>query len=330
VASKRRLPRRKAVTVCITAIADDEDAIVSCVDTRVDTLITSFDPLVGHKMSGACGWTVLTAGTFSQVESLVDSFHAELQNTQDHDPPSIERCLESALRVEMPRFGAAKYLTPFGIDMKTFLESAPTTGSKLKKFTEERWNELSRLILDYSDQYDAELIVSGWGPTQEDSSRRGGACIFGVSRDGVLRHSNVGFHACGSGGTVAHSILSAFGQEPRMTLAETIYHTACAKFMAEKAHGVGEGTLMRVGLRLAESKDKWKGYFIQPNEIDQLRELCRNYVEPTIPAEAEDVITQMLGNRGKLRVTQDYMTRRVQGSIEQTKQSGDQRLEPER
>jgi hypothetical protein len=278
-------------------------------------------------MSGACGWTVLTAGTLSQIESLVDSFHAEMQQTQDHDPPSIERCLESALRVEMPKFSAAKYLTPYGIDMKTFLESAPNTGSKLKKFTEERWNELSRSMLDYSDQYDAELIVSGWGPTQENSSRRGGACIFGVSRDGVLRHSNVGFHACGSGGTVAHSILSTFGQEPRMTLAETVYHVASAKFMAERAQGVGEGTVMRVGLRLAESKDGWKGYFIQPNEIAQLRELCRNYVEPTIPPDAEDAIIGMLGSRGKQHVTQGSMVRAVQRSIEQSQQSESQTSE---
>ncbi|MGB8732643.1 MAG: hypothetical protein WCC99_15460, partial [Candidatus Sulfotelmatobacter sp.] len=81
---------------------------------------------------------------------------------------------------------------------------------------------------------------------------------------------------------MAHSILSAFGQEPRMTLAQTVYHVACAKFMAERAAGVGEGTVMHIGLRLAESNDKKGGYFIQFNEMDQLRELCRAYVEPTI------------------------------------------------
>jgi hypothetical protein len=311
------------VTVCIAAIADDGEAVVSCVDTRVATGVTSFDPLVGHKMSGACGWTVLSSGTFSQSELLIDAFHVEMNASENHDPPIVQRCLESALRLELPKFSAAKYLTPYGLDMPTFLASR-------SQFTDERWNEISRLILEYSDSYDVEILVSGWGTEQEASSRRGGACIFGASRDGVARYSDVGFHTCGSGGNVAHSILSSFGQEPRMKIAETIYHVAAAKFMSERSEGVGDGTLLRVGVRAGESAQRWKGYFIQPSELDVLRELCLTYTDPTIPPEAEDKIVAMLAQRGKLRVTQDYMTRRVQGSIEQRKQSGAQTSEPER
>jgi hypothetical protein len=301
------------VTVCIAAIADNNEAIVSCVDTRVATATTSFDPLVGHKMAGMRGWTVLSSGTFSQIESLVDAFYAEITLEKTSDPPVVQRCLESALRLELPKFSAARYLTPYGLDMPGFLASR-------SQFTDERWNELSRLMLEYSDSYDAEVIVSGWGTTQEASSRPGGACIFGASRDGVARYSDVGFHACGSGGSTAPSILSSFNQEPRMTLAETIYHVAAAKFMSERTAGVGDETVMRVATRTGTTKDSWKGYFIQPDELDEIRKLWLTHTAPRIPPQAEDRIVAILGKHGKLHVTQDHMARRVQNAIQKPEQ----------
>jgi hypothetical protein len=296
------------VTVCISAIADRHEAIVSCVDTRVSTAITSFDPLVGGKMSGAKGWTILSSGTFSYSELLLDTFHAEMNRASDNDPPTLQRCLEAALLAELPKFGAAKHLAPYGLDMPGFLASR-------SKFTDERWNELSRLISDHSDYYDVEMIVSGWGAEQE-ASPSPGACIFSVDRNGVLPHSNVGFYACGSGKEIAHSILSFFNQQPHMTLAETIYHVAAAKFMSERTGGVGPVTLMRVSVRTGAAKDAWKGYFIQPEELCEIHELWLKHTAPRIPPEAEDRIVAILGKRGKLHVTHHHMLRRVQDSIE--------------
>jgi hypothetical protein len=309
------------MTVCIAAIADRHEAIVSCVDTRVSTAITSFDPLVGGKMSGAKGWTALSSGTFSHAELLLDAFQAEMNGASDNNPPTVHRCLEAALQAELPKFSAAKYLTPYGLDMPGFLASR-------SKFTDERWNELSRLISEYSDYYDVEMIVSGWGAQQEVSSAAG-ACILSVDKGGVVPHSNVGFYACGSGKEIAHSILSFFNQQPHMTLAETIYHVAAAKFMSERTGGVGPVTLMRVAIRAGAAEDQWKGYFIQPDELHEIRELWLTHTAPKIPPEAEDKIVAILGKRGKLHVTQDHMVRRVQSSIEQTKQLGAQKSEPE-
>jgi hypothetical protein len=308
------------VTVCISAIADRHEAIVSCVDTRVSTAITSFDPLVGGKMSGAKGWTVLSSGTFSYAELLLDAFHAEMNRAVDNDPPSVHGCLQAALLTELPKFGAAKHLAPYGLDMPGFLDSR-------SKFTDERWNELSRLISDHSDYYDVEMIVSGWGAEQEASTSPG-ACIFSVDRSGVVPHSNVGFYACGSGKEIAHSILSFFNQQPHMTLAETIYHVAAAKFMSERTGGVGPITLMRVALRTGGVKDAWNGYFIQPEELREIRELWLTHDAPQIPPGAEDRIVAILAKRGKLHVTQDHMARRVQDSIERAKQADHHRSEP--
>src|SRR5712692_5475930 len=175
-----------AVTVCIAAIAEDHEAIVSCVDTRVSTATTSFDPIVGRKMSALRGWTILNSGTMCYAESLVDAYQALLKQASDNDPPTVQRCLESALRAELPKYSAAEYLTPYGLDMAAFLTSRPTG------FSDERWNEISRLILEYSNTYDVELIVSGWGDTQEQftGADRPSGCIFSVSRNGVTSHSD--------------------------------------------------------------------------------------------------------------------------------------------
>jgi hypothetical protein len=308
------------VTVCIAAIADHHEAIVSCVDTRISTAITSFDPFVGSKMAGMRGWTVLSSGSLSDIESLLDAFYAELKSASDNNPPAIQRCLESALRSELPKYSAARYLTPYGLDMPTFLHARPTG------FTDERWNEISRLMLEYSDTYDVEIVVSGWGGDQE-VSKFAGASIFSASRNGVNWHTAEGFFACGSGAAAAHSVLSFFNQQSHMALAETIYHVAAAKFMSERTSGVGPKTLIRVATR-AGPEHPWKGYFIQPEEIDQIYELWRKHTASRIPAEAEDKIVNILAKRGSLHVSQNHMVRRVQNSIEQTKELDAQESEP--
>lgn len=300
------------MTVCIAAIADSQEAIVSCVDTRISTAVTSFDPLVGGKMIGSRGWTVLSSGTLCYAESLLDSFLAEINAAVDSSPPTVQRCLEAALRGELPKFSAARYLTPYGLDMPGFL------ASRSDGFTDERWNELSRLILEYSDSYDVEFIVSGWGAEQEARTAPG-ACILTASRDGVTPHSIEGFYACGSGKEAAHSILSLFNQQPHMTLPETVYHVAAAKFMSERTAGVGPRTLMRVATRTGTAKHAWKGFFIQPSEVDEIRELWLRHTPTRIPPEAEERIVAIIGKHGNLRVTQDYMVRSVQRDIEQSK-----------
>jgi hypothetical protein len=303
-----------AVTVCIAAIADNHEAIVSCVDTRVSTATTSFDPVVGRKMSGLRGWTILNSGTMSYAESLVDAYQALLRQASDNDPPTVQGCLESTLRSELPKYCAARYLTPYGLDMAAFLASRPAG------FSDERWNEISRDIFDYSDTYDVELIVSGWGGTQEQftGQNRPSGCIFSVSRNGVTPHSDEGFYTCGSGNEAAHSVLSFFNQQSHMTLAQTVYHVAAAKFMSETTAGVGPFTLMRVGKRLGEGE--WRGYFIQPDDMREIRKAWGKHGAPRMPTSAEIKIVSILGKYQKTQtVTLKQMDEMVKRHIKASK-----------
>ena len=244
--------------------------------------------------------------TTCYAESLVDTFQGLLKKAPDNDPPTVQSLLEKALLTELPKFNAAKYLAPYGLEMAEFL-------STRENFTDERWNELSRAILDHSDKYDVELIVAGWGETQEQFAGReqqAGACIFSVDKEGVTPHSDDGFYACGSGKYVAHAILSFFNCEPHMTLAEAVYYVAAAKFMSERTEGVGPNTVLRVAKRLGEGE--WRGYFIQPDEIEKIREIWKSGGAPRMPRDAEDALVSIIGkHQGSQHVSIDHMVRAI-------------------
>lgn len=296
----RRLPKTP-VTVCINAIGDDHEAIVSCVDTRISTAVTSYDPLVGRKICGFRGWTILSSGTLAQAESLIDTFQDHLGNAQDNDPPTVQRCLEAALRIELPRFSAARFLAPYGLDMPTFLSSRAS-------FTEERWNELSRQMFEYSDSYDVELLVSGWGARQEAFSgpQRPSGYILAANRNGVISHSDEGFFVSGSGADAAHSILSFFNQQPHMTLAQTLYHVAAAKFMSERTAFVGPFTILRVARRSGDGD--WRGFFIQPDEVAEIRRVWERTGQPRMHVAAEAAVVDLLSrHESGQRVSADHI-----------------------
>jgi hypothetical protein len=301
------------VTVCISAIADNDEAIVSCVDTRISTNQTSIDMVVGRKMCGMRGWTMLSSGTTCYSEALVDTFQALLraEDTTDNDPPTIQRMLESALLAELMKYGAARYLAPYGIDMPTFLSSGT------EKFSDERRNELNRLILDHSESYDVELIVSGWGQTQESfgPDHAPSACIYSVSREGVLPHSDDGFYTCGTGQDSAHAVLSYFSLERHMTLAEAIYRVAAAKFMCERTDAVGPNTVLRVATRRGEGE--WRGYFVQHDEIEQIHTVWNASGAPRMTDEAEDILVKILSRHGPQHVRHEHMVRNVNRAIGQ-------------
>jgi len=254
----------------------------------------------------------------------VDTFSALLNEAENNDPPIVQRLLETALRAEMPKYIAARYLTPYGMDMPAFLNSRGPSG-----FTDERWNELSRLMLDFSDSYDVELLVSGWGQTQEEGGATYSprACLYSVSRDGVTPHSDDGFYACGSGKEAAHSVLSFFNHERHMTLAEAIYNVATAKFMAERTAGVGKNTVLRVATRLGEGGKRLTGYYLQSNELNEIRELWEKDGAPRMRDGAEDTIVSIIARHQKSQhVSINHMVRNVNKAI---KQSVSEKSEPE-
>ena len=105
------------MTVCISASADRGERIVHACDTRLSIQTTSTN-----------GWTILASGNVGLADRLVDTVYAELNGAADNDPPTVERCLDRALRAELPRFSAARFLALMGSTCPCF--SLPITLSR--------------------------------------------------------------------------------------------------------------------------------------------------------------------------------------------------------
>jgi len=100
-----------------------------------------------------------------------------------------------------------------------------------------------------------------------------------------------------------------------MTLAEALYRVAAAKFMCERTEGVGPNTGLRVATRLGEGE--WRGYFIQPDEIVQIRAVWDASGAPRMTDEAEDILVKILSRHGPQHVRHEHMVRNVNRAIEQ-------------
>jgi len=290
--SRRRWPKAP-MTVCIAAAANNGERLVIACDTRVSTDVASLDPPVTRKLTGIHGWTALTSGTLHHAENLLDAIIVGMDAATDNNPPTVRSVLETSIGSELGRYAAAQYLAPFGLDMRTFLQSGRDM------FTEEMRTQLARNILDYSDRYDVELIVCGWGAWQEQQGTVPGwhpdANIYCVSRDGVAPHTDEGFYACGAGKQSAHSILSYFHCQPHMDLPDVAFYVAAAKFMSERTEGVGPNTLMRVCERLGEGE--WRGYSLQQEDIQEFRRMWERSGSPRMPRQGRQRINAILSAR---------------------------------
>ena len=77
----------KAMTVCIAAICDTRDSIVTVSDSKISTGYTSGDNIVmkGYGLSKNGHWRMLYAGEdVSTIPSLVDRIRQQLEGTPNH------------------------------------------------------------------------------------------------------------------------------------------------------------------------------------------------------------------------------------------------------
>jgi hypothetical protein len=226
----------------------------------------------------------LAAGTMDQTESLLAAVRE--QQPDGNEPQTIYDGLESAVNSELVRLAAARYLSPYGITMQQFLSEGSTY------FTDEIRSELARKIADHADNYDAELIFAGWGAKAQEHEN-GKATIFGLSRDGVSRHSDASFYAIGSGATAAYSMLSYLHCRRSMTLLEIIYRVVGAKVAAERVPGVGENTLMWIATK-KHGDNESMGFIVQPSEIHEIKELWEKRSAPRVDDQIEGYMVDIL------------------------------------
>jgi hypothetical protein len=127
---------------------------------------------------------------------------------------------------------ASTVLGTFRMSMSEFKEKGK------EKFTTQVFNQLSKEIKGV--QIDCEFLVCG-----QDEKRA--PHIFSIDSAGkVFIHDVVGFHAIGSGGPAAITMLLWLGQKSVLTQADTIFNVYAAKFMAESPGVVGERSYLYI------------------------------------------------------------------------------------
>jgi hypothetical protein len=210
----------------------------------------------------------------------------------------IKGLVRRAYRKRMAQWSADRFLSQYDLDMSEFVADG------VKNFGESRFGELSRAIDQDAGNYQEQVLVVGW------EKERKIPLIFSMSRDGLASHALDGIAAIGSGADVAISTMLVLQQSRFMTLEETIYSVAAAKFAAERCEGVGETTTMFVSWKRTDDDPKGRpaGNFVQPEDIKELRRTWEKHGKPRIPHQAmkltNRIATNLWAGRGRPLGTQ--------------------------
>jgi hypothetical protein len=222
------------MTVCLASIADSGQAIVVATDQMATTPTVSADHAMVKGDFIGPWFAMWAANEITPIPSII-------QRTIDALRPQGKRSewtllqtareLSNAYQAETRERAVAEYLSPFGIDMQTFLSN----GSHYfgEPDYKERRSDIERYDLDIA------FLVAGYqGVTPS---------IFGVERRGHIRHfSKPGFWAIGAGHALALGALALRRHNTTRSVEETIHAVLEAKFAAELLDGVGRHTTLGV------------------------------------------------------------------------------------
>lgn len=248
---RTRLEMGRRVTVCIAAIALDgrrpSDArLVTISDTMLEGDLSSDESAVKTEMFHE-DWASFVAGDVTTLVPIIDEAKACFTG-QPNTLKNARDSFKSAWKKHVVQIAEDRVLGRFGLSMEEYLKTG-----KLR-FTEEVFNSLATEIRQVD--LGADFLVYGF-----DGEKR--PHVFHVARDGTdAVYDKPGFAAIGSGANAAHTVLWYLGQNIDRTEAETIYNVCAAKYMAERASGVGRKTFLFV-------KTQGRGFFVTKTGMEE-------------------------------------------------------------
>lgn len=267
---KKRWPRPAdwgiGMTVGIAAIANDNDekTIIFATDQMMSVGIRTADlPMVTKGFLVHDRWFALYAGTVTLVPPIVQKVRTALSAAATADIAEVSSTFVRVYQEERARIAEQAVLSPFGLDMPTFISLLATNQSA-------ELADMKRRIQDFD--FDCEFLVGGF-----DASRR--PHIFTVTPPGIENHyDSIEFWSIGSGSEAALSNLLFRRINSRTPLKQAIYHVAEAKFMSEFSMGVGKNTLFLTLTPNGECK------MLSNTEVPKLRQIWETEGQPPIPA----------------------------------------------
>ncbi len=220
------------MTVCITAVCDNGNAVVAASDRMITHLGLSIEfthntPKI-YPLCEKC--VMLSAGNALAHTKIVDVIKDKLAGKKDETIEQIANMISDVYQDLRREEVEGILLKTRGITIESFYDNY------IKHFPIELVQMIDGTISNYNLGLD--LIICGID--------RKGAHVFGVVNPGIANcYDSLGFYAIGSGLPHASTLL-AFTYEPGMSLEDMKKYLYKVKKNAEVAPGVGKETDMSV------------------------------------------------------------------------------------
>jgi hypothetical protein len=222
----RRLPWRKAVTLCIAAVCknvgDEVPQFVFCADHKVGTFAAQAE--IGFKFKWATkNWPALVAGDLSRAEELISTFAQHLSSVE-LTPTNVFDEMKSAGDVFREKLADELVRKKLSVSYEYLRLNR---GKFPPAMVYEVYSQIAQL------DSEAEMITAGF--------LGGNVFIFVVNRDCTVSYREH-FAAIGTGAVIAEPALFQRKQQKNNFIQETIYQVYEAKKMGEIADAVGVRT----------------------------------------------------------------------------------------
>jgi hypothetical protein len=268
------------MTVCVAAITLHNE-IVTVSDTMLSTFMTSADMNTVKMDEFGPQWNALwAADDITQILPIIELAKKYFKG-QANTLAAARLSLRKAYEQRAAELAAIEVLGPFGMDLRMF------RNLKRKMFSE---RESKALMAELKKTQGRCIAEGNWNFLAFGFDEFKMAHLFTVTppgRDSL--HDKPGFHAIGSGGYAAESLLFHLGQSRVCPLAKTLINCLFAKFMAEKT-GAGRHTFIfakRFGSTMC-AMPTW----LEPD----IRRIWEETVSPRVPDDLLNRVAQAVAD----------------------------------
>jgi 20S proteasome alpha/beta subunit len=267
------------MTCCIAAICEADAKIVTASDQKLDFGQFSIDGVTVKNEPIYPDWSMQISATdvgalwpmFSYTKRILcaNLIEERAQKRIGKSANRVRDAVRDAYGTLRGEAAEAQILSAYNLDMETFLRDGRS------KFGEAMFRSICKRIEKvWLGEFD--LLISGF-----DSSGEAHLQTFG--HDGVSRDWDAtGFYAVGSGSPSALEILSFHSYNRMSSLEECVYRVCEAKFMAQRASGVGEKTFVYVFGPGPEAENR---KYILESDTEEIKSAWRDAGCPRTPPE---------------------------------------------
>jgi hypothetical protein len=251
------------MTVGIAAIIDHDKSIVFATDQMVSVRVITADlPTFLKSFRFHNRWFAVYAGDVTFGPPIMRKLTAELSTSGNADIAEVCSAFVRVYREERERLAVQEVLSPFGLDMQTFINLLASNDTV-------ELADMKRKIEGF--YFDPEFLVGGFDPD-------GKAHLFTIMPPGVEKHyDRVRFWSIREGAEAAVNSILFRGVNPLMPLKQAIYHVAEAKFLSESTRGVGKHSMF-----VQVTPDGKFSLLLKQDNIE-LRNLWETEGQPPVP-----------------------------------------------